>query len=112
MRIYWKIEIKPGYKEILQTVIYRGKKFESIDYLTNHISGFLEEFDCIYVGFDSERKNGWNTFWTWSYPESSISGTIRSYGKTPFDNDDVAIYGGIWDIRKIRKEKLEKLDNF
>jgi hypothetical protein len=101
MRIYWKIEIKPGYKEILETVIYRGKKFENVDYLIN-ISGFIEEFDCIYVGFDSERKNGWNTFWTWSHSESDLS---------PFDDDNDVIYSGIWNIREIRKEKLKKINN-
>jgi hypothetical protein len=100
MKIYWKIERKSGYKKVLQTLTYNGKKFESIEYLTKYIPGRIEEFEFIYVGFDSDKNNVWNCYWTWSCPCSHSE-------KIPFEKD--SIYAGIYSQKKERKDKLEKL---
>lgn len=102
MKIYWKIEIE-NYKKTLRLLEYQGKKFENIEYLTEMIPFIIEELEFIYVGFDSEKNNVWNTYLTWSHPASE-----------PFniEEDDNIIYGGIYNISKIRKQKLKKLSEY
>ena len=92
MKIYWKVDTKE-YKKILSNFQYKGTPFnkELYNYLTNYIDGIVKRRNFIYIEFDSKKDNLWNTYWIWNFE--------------PFNS----FFGGLANIKEIRKQKLEKL---